>query len=67
VPKSDGDLRFYVDYRALNKFIVKNRHALLLIDKTINRLSGTKIYIKLNVTIPTYQVIAASGKEVVLG
>jgi hypothetical protein len=48
VPKNNGNLRFYVDYRALNKFIVKNRHALLLMDETINRLFSAKIYIKLD-------------------
>jgi hypothetical protein len=48
MPKNNRGLRFYIDYRALNKLTVKNRHALLLIDETINRLSGTKIYIKLD-------------------
>src|SRR5882757_4934396 len=48
VSKSNGGLRLYIDYRALNKFTVKNRYALLLIDETINRLSGAKIYTKLD-------------------
>jgi hypothetical protein len=51
--KSNKGLRFYIDYRALNKLIMKNRHALLLIDETINRLSNTKIYIKLDRKTPT--------------
>jgi response regulator of citrate/malate metabolism len=49
-------LRFYVDYRALNKFTMKNRHALLLIDKTINKLSGAKIYTKLNLKNAYYRI-----------
>jgi hypothetical protein len=48
VSKSDGDLRFYIDYRALNKLTVKNRHALPLIDETIDKLFNAKIYIKLD-------------------
>jgi len=37
VPKPDGSLRFCVDYRALNKVTVKNRHPLPLISETIDR------------------------------
>jgi hypothetical protein len=61
--KNNGGLRFYVDYRALNKLIVKNRHALLLIDKTINRLSGAKIYTKLDLKDVYYRIrMKASDK-----
>jgi hypothetical protein len=49
-------LRFYVDYRALNKLIMKNRHALLLIDETIDKLSGAKIYIKLDLKDAYYRI-----------
>jgi hypothetical protein len=63
MPKSNGDLRFYVDYRALNKFTVKNRHALLLIDEIINRLSGAKIYIKLNLKDAYYRIRIKADNE----
>jgi hypothetical protein len=56
VPKSNKDLRFCVDYRALNKLTVKNRHALLLIDETIDRLSDAKIYIKLDLKNAYYRI-----------
>jgi hypothetical protein len=56
MPKNNKNLRFYVDYRALNKLTIKNRHALPLIDETINRLSGTKIYIKLNLKNAYYRI-----------
>jgi hypothetical protein len=56
VPKSNRDLRFYVDYRALNKLIIKNRHALLLIDETIDRLFDTKIYTKLDLKDAYYRI-----------
>jgi hypothetical protein len=56
VPKNNRDLRFYVDYRALNKLIMKNRHTLPLIDETIDRLSNTKIYIKLDLKDAYYRI-----------
>jgi hypothetical protein len=49
-------LRLYVDYRALNKLTVKNRHALPLIDETINRLSNAKIYTKLDLKDAYYRI-----------
>jgi hypothetical protein len=56
MPKNDRDLRLYIDYRALNKLTVKNRHALPLIDETINKLSGAKIYTKLNLKDVYYRI-----------
>ncbi len=46
--KLDNLLRLYIDYRALNKIITKNRHPLSLINKSINRLLGVKVYTKLD-------------------
>jgi hypothetical protein len=40
--KSDEGLRFCVDYRKLNVITKKNRYSILLIVKTIARLSKTK-------------------------
>jgi hypothetical protein len=36
VKKPNKNLRLYIDYRALNKFIIKNRYPLLLIDEIID-------------------------------
>jgi hypothetical protein len=38
VPKPDDSLRLCVDYRALNKVTVKNRHPLFLINETLDRM-----------------------------
>jgi hypothetical protein len=63
MPKNNKGLRFYVDYRALNKLIIKNRHALSLIDETIDRLSNAKIYIKLDLKDAYYRIrIKANNK-----
>jgi hypothetical protein len=56
VPKSDGFLRLCVDYRALNKIIVKNRHPLPLINETIDRIQEIKIYIKLDFRDAYYRI-----------
>ena len=48
MPKKDGSLRLYVDYRALNKVTIKNRYPLLLISETLDRLSGATVYTKLD-------------------
>jgi hypothetical protein len=63
MPKSNKGLRLYVNYRALNKLTIKNRHALLLIDETINRLFNAKIYTKLDLKNAYYRIrIKASNK-----
>ena len=63
VPKKDRGLRLYVDYRRLNKVIVKNRYPLPLISKTLNRLCGAKIFIKLNLKDAYYRIRIKSGDE----
>jgi len=49
-------LRLYIDYRALNKVIIKNRYLLMLINKLINRLLDVKIYIKLDLRDIYYRI-----------
>ena len=47
--KSDGSLRFCVDYRKLNALTKKNRYPLPLIDETLARLSKAKVFTKLDI------------------
>ena len=47
--KKDGNLHLCVDYKELNVIIIKNRHSLPLIQKTMNRLIGMKKFIKLDI------------------
>ena len=44
--KKDERFRLCVDYRDLNAIIIKNRHSLSLITKTLNRLNDFKQFIK---------------------
>ena len=48
VPKKDGSLRFCIDYRWLNKKIVKNRYPLPLPEELFDRLGSTRVFSKIN-------------------
>ncbi len=61
--KLDSLLRLYIDYRALNKIITKNRYPLPLINKLIDRLSGVKIYIKLDLRDVYHKIRIKKGDE----
>ena len=63
VKKSDGGLRFCVDYRALNALTVKNRYPLPLINETLQRLSKAVIYTKLDIIAAFNRIRMAKGDE----
>jgi len=48
VNKKDGTLKLCIDYRKLNKTIVKNQHPLSLIDNLFHQLKGTRTFSKIN-------------------
>ena len=56
MPKKDGSLRLYVDYRTLNKVTIKNRYPLLLISETLDRLSSITVYTKLDLRDTYYRI-----------
>jgi hypothetical protein len=49
-------LRLYIDYRALNKITIKNRHPVSLINETIDRLADAMIYTKLDLKDTYYRI-----------
>ena len=49
IKKSENELRFCVDYQALNKVTVKNRYSISLVNETLAKLSRVKWFIKMNV------------------
>ena len=63
VPKKDGGLRLCVDYRALNKVTVKNRHPLPLISETLDRLSGAEVFSKLDLKDAYHRIRIREGDE----
>ncbi|GFT15298.1 hypothetical protein TNCV_277991 [Trichonephila clavipes] len=48
VKKKDGTTRLYVDYRRLNRKLVKDRFPLPLIEDVLDRLQGAKVYTTLH-------------------
>ena len=49
IKKSNNKLRFYINYRALNAFIILNKNILLLIKKILANLYATRIYNKFDI------------------
>jgi hypothetical protein len=63
VHKKDGTLRMCVDYRALNKVTMKNRYPLPRIDDLFDRLSGAKVFSRIDLRSRYYQIRIAQGDE----
>ncbi len=63
VHKKDGTLRMCVDYRALNKATVKNWYPLLQINDLFDRLSGAKVFSRIDLRSGYYQIQITEGDE----
>ena len=46
--KKDNSLRPCIDYRQLNRVMIKNRYSLLRIDDLFDQLRGARVYSKIN-------------------
>ncbi|QSZ30750.1 hypothetical protein DSL72_000308 [Monilinia vaccinii-corymbosi] len=63
VRKPNSALRFCIDFRLLNSFTRKNRYPFLLIDETLIRLAGAKIYTKLDIRQAFHRIRMDSASE----
>jgi hypothetical protein len=63
VPKKDGKLRIYVNYRKLNDIIIKNRYTLPLIHEIQNRIRGAKFFTRFDLREAYYKVRMKKGEE----
>ena len=63
VRKPGGGFRFCVDYKAFNFITVKNRYPLPLIQETLNRLTKTKYFTKLDIVAIFNKIRMAEGEE----
>lgn len=48
VKKKDGSMRLCVDYRQLNKVMIKNKYPLSRIDDIMDQLVGTRVFRKID-------------------
>nr|GEW08605.1 putative reverse transcriptase domain-containing protein [Tanacetum cinerariifolium] len=56
VKKKDGSFRVCIDYRELNKLIIKNRYPLLRIDDLFDQLQGSSVYSKIDLRTGYHQL-----------
>ena len=54
--KKDGTLRMCIDYRKINKVIVKNKYPLLRIQDLFDQLKGAGVFSKINLQSRYYQL-----------
>jgi len=54
--KTNKGFRLYVNYKNLNTVTIKNRYPLLLIKKIFDRVTGAKVFTKLDIKIIYYRV-----------
>ena len=63
VKKPDTSLRVYIDYRALNTLIIKNRNAPLLIRETLVKLCTARLYSKFDIIAAFNEIRIHEGDE----
>ena len=61
VDKKDGKLRMCINYRTLNKVIIKNNYPLPRIDDLFHRLAGAKYFSCIDLKSGYYQIQIADG------
>ena len=61
--KADGIMWLYINYRRLNKIMIKNWYSLPLISKLLNRLGHLKIFIKLDLRNIYYRLYIKKGDK----
>ena len=61
--KAEGIIWLYINYRCLNKIIIKNWYPLLLVGELFNRLSYIKIFTKLDLYNVYYRIYIKKGDK----
>jgi hypothetical protein len=63
VLKKDKELRLYINYKKLNKVIVKNRYIFPLILEMLNKIAYAKIFSKINLKNAYYKLQIKKGNK----
>ena len=63
VRKPGGSLRFYIDYRALNRISRKDRYLLPLIYETLRTIGRAKWFTKLDIIAAFYKIRITEGDK----
>ena len=56
VKKKDGSLRLCIDYRQLNRVIIRNQYPLPRIDELFDQLQGSRVYSKIDLRSRYHQL-----------
>ena len=56
VKKNDGTMRLCIDYRQLNKVMIKNKYLLPRIDDLFDQLQGASVFLKIGLRSGYYQL-----------
>ena len=63
VLKKDRTLRLYIDYRGLNKVIIKNRYLLPLIGEILDRINSATVFSKIDLKDAYYRIRIRLGDK----
>ena len=61
--KKNNSFRFYINYKKVNAFIIKNNYSFFLIDETLNRLIDVVYFIKLNLKNAYHRIKICKNNE----
>ena len=63
VKKLESSLPFFVDYRGINAFTIKNKYPLPLIRETLDRLCNAVYFTKLDIVTVFNKICMAAGEK----
>jgi hypothetical protein len=63
VKKKDGSMRMCIDYRELNKVMIKNRYPLPRIDDLLDQLQGARVFSKVDLH-SSYHQVRVKGEDI---